>query len=125
MSLPFATKTITIFSQVKTLDEFNKTVTKWVKSTISGCSWSKRQATVSIGETQIASDDVIIKVPMQDEFSCNVGDVVFLGEVLEDIADNGSPNSLFDTYSGNVTVTGVSDYADGSFPLAHYEIVGV
>lgn len=93
-------RTLTIYNKFE--DKTTRIVT-WHRTILNNCFWKRSQNKISIGETVLATDYIICRIPknknflekyrwiavpndeMDDYFTLGIGDIIVLGEIEEDI----------------------------------------
>ena len=135
-------KTITIYNKH---EDKQTGLIKWYRHILSDCFFKTTNNRINVGSVSISSDDTIVRIPAQEcyippfdwnnlrddikqyYFTINKGDLIFLGEVSEDI-DEYTPgkrsSDLIEKYNllGSIAVNSINVNDFG--PLAHYFVRG-
>lgn len=142
--IPFATESVTIYNQVKGVDQItNKAFTLWRRHVLTGCSWRRSMQTLQVGTVQVTSEDFIIQVPysefyvpyffyedmtadeQEQHFTGNAGDLIVRGEIADEIGGDMTVTRLKEKYNGRIlTVKAFQNNALDGFPLKHYQYIG-
>ncbi len=97
---PWWEQTITVYNKY---EDTTTRIVKWYRTVLNGCFWKHTQDKISIGETVLATDYIICRIPknekflekyqwlskpndiMQEYFTLGTGDIIVRGEVDEEI----------------------------------------
>lgn len=134
--IPFGSETVTLYNRRETKDAVTqRTTVSWVRTVLTGCSWTRRMERVRDGTTVTLVEAITCRIPESsayrkpeewdkltnatDLFTLAPGDIIVRGAVTDTVT---TATALVDKYKrqGVMTVASAKDNTVSLFRTGHY-----
>ena len=122
--LPFGTENLTLVQRVEAAVD-GRTQLRYVKRSLSGCSWRRKSVWTQNGARMERGEEVTCRIPAGQAVP-RAGDYLFRGELPENIESSAELTAALERHreDGAFRIASVADNAADGAPMAHYAASG-